>query len=146
MTRTPVRCWKALKRAKLPTEPRSLHRRRLAPSIYPDEEMRLAISRCVALETSRGWRIAKERASHRIDVIVALAQAALGAVKGGQGGLSDAMLEYYAREIAQSARPDDSGLCANLNCKNGPGGTRAPIGDTWTQARGLKFCGQMCAL
>jgi hypothetical protein len=48
---------------------------------YPDAEIRLAVSRCVALETSRGWRIAKEKASHKIDVVVALAQAALGAVR-----------------------------------------------------------------
>jgi len=52
--------------------------------VYPDNEMRLAVSRAVALETSRGWRIAKEKQSHRIDVIVALAMAALGAVQQGQ--------------------------------------------------------------
>jgi hypothetical protein len=51
---------------------------------YPDAEMRFAISRCVAVETSRGWRISKEKASHKIDSIVALAQAALGAVQQGQ--------------------------------------------------------------
>ena len=51
---------------------------------YPDDEIRLAVSRCVAIETSRGWRIAKEKASHKIDVVVALAQAALGAVQQGQ--------------------------------------------------------------
>ncbi|MGA6972797.1 MAG: hypothetical protein WBY93_14270, partial [Candidatus Binatus sp.] len=51
---------------------------------YPDDDIRLAVSRCVAIETSRGWRIAKEKASHKIDVIVALAQAALGAVQQGQ--------------------------------------------------------------
>jgi phage terminase large subunit-like protein len=51
---------------------------------YPDAEMRLAAGRAVALETSRGWRIAKEKQSHKIDSIVALAQAALGAVKQGQ--------------------------------------------------------------
>ncbi len=51
---------------------------------YADADIRLAISRCVALETSRGWRIAKEKVSHKIDVVVALAMAALGAVRGGQ--------------------------------------------------------------
>lgn len=51
---------------------------------YADDDLRLALSRCVALETSRGWRIAKEKQSHKIDVIVALAQAALGAVEQGQ--------------------------------------------------------------
>jgi hypothetical protein len=52
--------------------------------VYPDDDLRLAVSRCVALETTRGWRIAKEKASHKIDVVVALAQAALGAVQQGQ--------------------------------------------------------------
>jgi phage terminase large subunit-like protein len=53
-------------------------------SVYADDDIRLAISRCVALETTRGWRIAKEKTSHKIDVIVALAMAALGAVQQGQ--------------------------------------------------------------
>jgi phage terminase large subunit-like protein len=51
---------------------------------YPDHDMRLAVSWAVALETSRGWRIAKEKQSHKIDVVVALAMAALGAVRQGQ--------------------------------------------------------------
>jgi phage terminase large subunit-like protein len=51
---------------------------------YPDADIRLAVSRAVALETTRGWRIAKEKQSHKIDVIVALAMAALGAVLQGQ--------------------------------------------------------------
>jgi len=49
---------------------------------YPDDDIKLAMQRAVALETSRGWRIAKEKASHRIDVVVALGMAALGAVQG----------------------------------------------------------------
>jgi hypothetical protein len=54
---------------------------------YPDAGMRLAISRAVAVETSRGWRIAKEKQSHKIDVVVALAMSALAAVRGqGAGG------------------------------------------------------------
>src|SRR6266481_4917670 len=53
-------------------------------TVYADDDLRLAVSRCVALETSRGWRIAKEKTSHKIDVVVALAQAALGAVRRGQ--------------------------------------------------------------
>jgi phage terminase large subunit-like protein len=43
---------------------------------YPDEAIRLAISRAVAIETPRGWKISKEKISHRIDVVVALALAA----------------------------------------------------------------------
>jgi phage terminase large subunit-like protein len=50
--------------------------------LYPDAGMRLAISRTVAIETARGWRITKEKQSHKIDVIVALAMAAHAAVQG----------------------------------------------------------------
>jgi phage terminase large subunit-like protein len=52
--------------------------------VYPDAGLRLAISRTVAKETSRGYQLTKEKASHKIDVVVALAMAALAAVEGGQ--------------------------------------------------------------
>ncbi len=50
--------------------------------VYRDAGIRLAISRAIALETPRGWRIAKEKQAHKIDVVVALAMAAYAAVKG----------------------------------------------------------------
>lgn len=50
---------------------------------YPDGEIRLAVNRAVAIEGARGWRITKEKASHKIDVVVAMAQAALGAIQEG---------------------------------------------------------------
>jgi phage terminase large subunit-like protein len=53
---------------------------------YPDADMRLSASRAVALETSRGWRIAKEKQSHKIDVVVALAQARARRCEGWSGG------------------------------------------------------------
>jgi phage terminase large subunit-like protein len=43
--------------------------------LYPDAAMRLAASRAIAIETSRGWRIAKEKQSHKIDVVIALGMA-----------------------------------------------------------------------
>jgi phage terminase large subunit-like protein len=58
---------------------------------YPDAGMRLAVSRAVAVETPRGWRIAKEKQSHKIDVVVALAMSALAAVRR-QG--ADSYLPY----------------------------------------------------
>jgi phage terminase large subunit-like protein len=48
---------------------------------YPDADLRLAVSRSIAVETSRGWRIAKEKAAHKIDVVVALAMAAHAAMR-----------------------------------------------------------------
>ncbi len=69
--------------------------------VYPDDDMRLAVSRCVAIETSRGWRIAKEKAAHKIDVVVALAMAALGAVQQGQQvamSAADRAFQQHAQE------------------------------------------------
>jgi phage terminase large subunit-like protein len=43
--------------------------------LYPDAGMRLAVSRAVAIEGTRGWRIGKEKSAFKIDVIVALAMA-----------------------------------------------------------------------
>jgi hypothetical protein len=48
--------------------------------LYPDADIRLAFNRAIAIETTRGWRIAKEKASHKIDVVVALAMSAHGSV------------------------------------------------------------------
>jgi hypothetical protein len=58
---------------------------------YPDAEIRLALQRAVAKENPRGWKITKEKASHKIDIVVAMAMAALGAVKKGAGGVSRVM-------------------------------------------------------
>jgi phage terminase large subunit-like protein len=49
---------------------------------YPDAAMRLAVSRAIAVETARGWRISKTTAGHKIDVVVALAMAWHAAVQG----------------------------------------------------------------
>jgi phage terminase large subunit-like protein len=49
--------------------------------LYPDAAIRLAVSRAVAIETPRGWRIGKDKQTHKIDVVVALGMAALAATK-----------------------------------------------------------------
>jgi len=49
--------------------------------LYPDSAMRLAVSRAVAVESARGWRIDKTKQSDKIDVVVALAMAAYAAVQ-----------------------------------------------------------------
>ena len=50
--------------------------------VYPDPDIRLAISRAVTTETPRGWRITKQVQSHKIDIVIALAMAAHAAVQG----------------------------------------------------------------
>jgi hypothetical protein len=52
---------------------------------YPDASIRLAISRAIAVETARGWRIAKDKQSHKIDVVVVLAMAAYAALQTPKG-------------------------------------------------------------
>src|SRR5262249_50014452 len=51
-------------------------------AFYPDPDIRLAISRTIAIETPRGIRLAKDKSSHKIDVIIATAMAAQAAVTG----------------------------------------------------------------
>jgi phage terminase large subunit-like protein len=72
-------------------------------AVYPDVDMRLSVSRAVALETSRGWRIAKEKVSHKIDVVVALAQAALGATRDQQ--TEPPMLTFYREQVLRQNDP-----------------------------------------
>jgi phage terminase large subunit-like protein len=50
--------------------------------LYPDAAMRLAISRAVLHESSRGWRLDKQKQHYKIDIVVALSMAALAAVRG----------------------------------------------------------------
>jgi hypothetical protein len=52
-------------------------------TIYKDDALRLAVSRTVAKETPRGMQLTKEKTSHKIDVVIALAMAALHAVEQG---------------------------------------------------------------
>jgi phage terminase large subunit-like protein len=51
-------------------------------ALYPDAPMRLAISRAIIVESSRGWRLDKLKQAHKIDVVVALSLAAFAAVRG----------------------------------------------------------------
>lgn len=48
---------------------------------YPDEAMRRSIAQAVAIEGTRGWRIAKDKQSHKIDVVVALGMACLACIR-----------------------------------------------------------------
>jgi len=49
--------------------------------VYPSEELRGQALNTVAIESARGWRIAKEK-SKKIDSIVALAMACVAALEG----------------------------------------------------------------
>lgn len=49
--------------------------------LYQDREIRQHALKATAKETPRGWRLTKKKASHKIDLIIALAMAALGATE-----------------------------------------------------------------
>lgn len=51
--------------------------------LYPAPDLRTQAGHAIALQTSRGWRIAKEKTSHKIDAIVALAMACISAIENG---------------------------------------------------------------
>lgn len=71
---------------------------------YPADEIRQAVLHAVAVETSRGLKIAKEKATHRIDVLVALAMAALGATELARRYGILTPEQRRAAEILRSAR------------------------------------------
>lgn len=73
-------------------------------TVYVDEELRSAVHQAVALEGSRGWRIAKQKAVHKIDLVVALAQACLGGVKGHYESSSVGVPVSITRADAIAAR------------------------------------------
>jgi len=61
--------------------------------------MRLAASRAVIVESSRGWKLDKLKQSHKIDTIVALSMACLAAVRGQNN--------YYDIRALADALPEE---------------------------------------
>jgi phage terminase large subunit-like protein len=91
---------------------------------HKDDVIRLAISRTIALETPRGLRLAKEKQSHKIDVVVALAMAALHAVEQGvnEQSVNVAPIIITAPRLHIGDHPDLSGgSLTNPAIRTGPG-------------------------
>ena len=80
--------------------------------LYPDAAMRLAVSRAVAIETSRGWRIAKEKQSHKIDVVVALGMAAHAAGKSPTESSYNSSLQWVSGPDGDGDRSGEPPFCA----------------------------------
>jgi hypothetical protein len=78
--------------------------------LYPDAAMRLAISRAIIVESSRGWRLDKLKQQHKIDVVVALSMAALAAVRGQTESSFDASLDWVH---GGAAVPDPHAVSSN---------------------------------
>jgi hypothetical protein len=56
--------------------------------------MRLAVSRAIITESSRGWKLDKLKQSHKIDVVVALAMAALACVRAQSESSYDVSMRW----------------------------------------------------
>jgi phage terminase large subunit-like protein len=72
--------------------------------LYPDAAMRLAASRAVIVESSRGWRLDKLKQQHKIDVVVALSMACLAAVRGQAEPAYDLWACFPDEETDRAAR------------------------------------------
>ncbi len=79
--------------------------------LYADAALREQAMNTVAVESSRGWRIAKEKASRKIDSIVALSMAVVAALDGRPAQPSE-------------SPPEGSGLRASFFGPGGPGRLR----------------------
>jgi phage terminase large subunit-like protein len=68
-------------------------------ALYPTADLRAQALATVAVESSRGWRITKDKASKKIDAIVALSLAAVAAIDGqpATGGGPRPIVNGYIR-------------------------------------------------
>jgi hypothetical protein len=93
-------------------------------AVYENDEIRLAVNRAVALDPPGGWRIAKEKQSHKIDVVIALAMAALGTVQQGQAQEAYAYTPAPMRvrglgnEHASESRRGSSGCVVHIHASS----------------------------
>jgi hypothetical protein len=114
--------------------------------LYPDAAMRLAASRAIAVETNRGWRIAKDKQSHKIDVVLALAMACHAAVNNQEPIGITALLadpEVAARSGLVTAH-NPAGLTSPYNhsqMRNGVMGERMALQMGRSGGRGLAYGG-----
>jgi hypothetical protein len=69
--------------------------------LYPATDLRAQALNTIAIESPRGWRIAKERASRKIDAIVALAMACVAAMDG-RSGAYDGYLEWIKEQAERT--------------------------------------------
>jgi hypothetical protein len=78
--------------------------------LYQSDEMRQQALSTVAVENPRGWRIAKEKASKKIDAIVALAMACVAAMahRGEMGSRSARGFNRAIHIAAEPLKPDRS--------------------------------------
>lgn len=79
-----------------------LKRRELV--LFPDEELRQQAMNCIAIETPNGFRIAKDKASKKIDLIVALAMACVAAQREQHRPVFDISAGRASGELTAEAK------------------------------------------
>jgi phage terminase large subunit-like protein len=95
--------------------------------VYPADELRQQALSTVAVENPRGWRIAKEKASKKIDAIVALAMACVAAMAHrGEIGSRSARGFNRAMQVSRGNRPNP--------CRDA-GNHRCPAVQSWIDSR-----------
>lgn len=87
--------------------------------LYPDETLRQQALNAVAIETTRGFRIAKEKASKKIDAIVALSMACVAAYEACPSPFDISMMGQEVDEsliptVTQGARQVDEAIIQEL--------------------------------
>jgi phage terminase large subunit-like protein len=92
--------------------------------LYADDELRQQALSTVSIETPRGWRIAKEKASKKIDAIVALSMACVTAM-AHRGDLSSratrgALIVHYTLANKKSFRSTGPFMSANRSKNRAP--------------------------
>jgi hypothetical protein len=92
--------------------------------VYPDDDMRLAVSRAVASEGARGWKITKATASHKIDVVVALGMACHGALHVACNGAAG-WNEFMRRQCIAAGVGDINLIGTDVD------GVRPPVEHGW---------------
>ena len=102
-------------------------------TVYPDEQMRLAISRAVAKETPRGWKISKDKQSHKIDLVVALAMACHAAVQGKADEYYDLSMRWLGNEQQDSRAYQAQRFYAALATMVNTGGMGSGRQMDWSQ-------------
>ena len=103
-------------------------------------------SRYVAIETTRGWRITKHSAGHKIDIIVALAFAALGAaMQSGVGGRvtitdlwGEALPETSPDELPLTMLASATRCCPKSRRASQHGCRAAMLVSIWPETRNLR--------
>jgi phage terminase large subunit-like protein len=79
--------------------------------VYPDDSLRLAMSRAIAVETSRGWRLAKEKTAHKIDAIISLAMACHACVRDQRVPEEPKIVEPYVAPSMFAPPPGGWSIC-----------------------------------